>query len=251
MPRRNFSVVVPYNTDKLLALTTKVLQKHEQDGAASLIPLTLIAPLQQLTSVARAEYDHQNDLTRQSEKYNEERDLILGTHSTQNAYSAGTVRYYVTSARDILLGHFRGNERSLGDWGFTVNSPKGKVQIVMPRNSDNWIKLAKLVLKKHQEDGASSLLMNLGLDNMEMVLVKAEQKLQEAQALNREKEKATQRRNIALGTDKGQNSKTPNTVHYIIRAVRDLLLGNFRGKEQELGAWGFEVNVRTVKESVQ
>lgn len=245
MPRRNFSVVVPDSTDKMLTLAAQIQQKHYQDGSASLIPATLIDTLQQLVSVARTEYDRRNDLDRQKEKRNEERNLILGLRESQNASTPGTVRYIVTAARDILRGHFRGNERALGDWGYVVNSPKGAVQVIIPLRAAALIELAKLVMQKHYNDGSSSLLQSLDWNTLNTRLYEAEQKLQEGQALNRDKEKATQALHIALGTDKGQSSKTPNTVQYIVRAVRDLLLGNFRGREQELGAWGFEVNFNT------
>jgi len=59
------------------------------------------------------------------EKRNEERNLILGLHDTQNSFAEGTVRYVVTAARDILLGQYRGNERTLGAWGFEVNASSG------------------------------------------------------------------------------------------------------------------------------
>lgn len=35
--------------------------------------------------------------------------------------SSRTGRYFVTSARDILLGLNKGNEKKLGDWGFVVD----------------------------------------------------------------------------------------------------------------------------------
>jgi hypothetical protein len=38
------------------------------------------------------------------------------------------VSYYVTAARDILLGIYKGNWQKLGDWGFTLTkAPKAAV----------------------------------------------------------------------------------------------------------------------------
>ncbi|MDX1943497.1 MAG: hypothetical protein SFU99_23220 [Saprospiraceae bacterium] len=245
MSRNYFSVVIPTNADKLLSLADKILQKHYQDGAASKINETLAQALQQKQDIARVENVRQGELDRLKEKLNEERTLLLGWHDTQNAYTAGTVRSIVTAARDILMGHYRGNERMLGDWGFEVNSPKGVAQIIIPRNADALIALAKKVMEKHYMDGGASLLNDLPWDVLNNRLYEAEMKLEEARKANRDKEKATQTRNIALGIDKGQSSKTPNTVKYIVKSVRDLLLGTFRGREQELGDWGFEVNRNT------
>lgn len=242
MSKRYFKVVIPTNADRLFALTNRILQKHQQDGATSKLSPTLADQLQTQLNTARTENERRNELDRQKEKLNEERNLILGLHDTQNSFTEGTVRYFLAAARDILLGQYRGNERVLGDWGYVVNSPKGAVQVIIPRRTEPLVALAKSVLQKHYNDGANSLLSSLNLDNLQQRLYEAEQKLNEAGQTSRDKEKATQTRNIALGIDRGQNSKTPNTVAYMVRSVRDVLLGSFRGREQELGAWGFEVN---------
>lgn len=242
MSRNYFSVVIPTNADKLLSLADKILQKHYQDGAASKINPMLAQQLQEKLEIARTENARQGELDRLKERLNEERTLLLGWHDTQNAYTEGTVRSILTAARDILLGQYRGNERTLGDWGFVVNSPKGKVQVIIPKNADKLIALAKKVIEKHYIDGGASLLKDLPWDVLNNKLYEAEMKLEEARKASRDKEKATQNRNIALGIDKGQTSKTPNTVQYLVRAIRDVLLGTYRGREQELGDWGFEVN---------
>lgn len=242
MARRDFSIVVPRNPDLLMALADKILQKHYQDGTASKMNPTMAEQLQVKLDTARTENTRCNELIRQKEKLNEERNLLLGLHKSQNTYSEGTVRSIITAARDVLMGHYRGNERMLGDWGYTVNSPKGAVRVIVPSNADALIALAKHVMQKHYNDGSNSLLKDLAWDVLNNKLYEAEMKLEEARKANRDKEKATQLRNIALGLDKGQTSKTANTVKYIVKSVRDLLLGIFRGREQELGDWGFEVN---------
>lgn len=249
MARRNFSVVVPDNPDKLLTLAELILQKYYQDNSNGLLPSIWMDQLQPLVSIARTEHDRSKELERRREKLIEERDLILGSNDKQSTYLNSTVKYFIVAARDVLLAHFRGNERSLGDWGYIVNSPKGAVQVLIPRGAEKIIALAKLVMQKHYNDGPNSLLNHLNWDLLNTRLLEAEQKNQEAQAVNREKEKATQLRNIALGLDKTQNTKTANTVKYIVRAVRDLLLGIHRGSEQMLGDWGFEVNFNTVSDS--
>lgn len=245
MSRNYFSVVIPTNADKLMSLADKNLQKHYQDGNTSKISQALAQQLQEKLDIARTENNRRNDLDRLKERLNEECNLLLGLHDSQNTYSEGTIRSIVIAARDILLGHYRGNERMLGDWGYVVNSPKGAAQIIIPRNTDALIALAKKVMEKHYIDGGASLLHDLTWDVLNNKLYEAETKLEEARKASRDKEKATQLRNIALGIDKGQSSKTPNTVKYIVRAVRDVLLGTFRGREQELGDWGFEVNRST------
>lgn len=245
MAKRNFSVAIPNNPDRLIVLAGLILQKHQQDGADSKIPTQLSAPLQTQLEVARTENDRRNELDRQKERCNEDRNLILGLRSTRSTYIEGTVRYFVAGVRDVLLGLYRGNERHLGDWGFTVNSPKGSVQVIIPTKADQLIALAKLIQQKHQQDGSNSPLHHLDWNTLAMRLAEAEQRYEEGSKLNRDKENATQVRNIALGTDRSQNSKTTGTVKYLVRSVRDVLLGIYRGKEQELGKWGFEVNANS------
>lgn len=242
MSRRYFRVVIPTNADKLLSLANSILQKHQQDGGDSPISTSIASALQAQYDIAGTEHSRRNELDRQKENLNEARNLLLGVHPSQNAYTEGTVLYFVTAARDVLLGYFRGSERQLGDWGYTVNSPKGQAQIIISRKPDELIALAKAVMQKHQTDGKDSLLNSLDWDTFTKVLAEAEAKLEAARQANRDKEKATQVRNRALGIDRGQTSKTPNTVKYLVRSIRDLLLGICRGREQELGDWGFEVN---------
>lgn len=120
----------------------------------------------------------------------------------------------------------------MGDWGFTVNSPKGKVQVIIPRNADKLTKLVDKVLKKHNTDKEVSLLKVLASASLKALNDSAAQKLSDAAAANRNKETATQARNLALGTAKGQTTKTPGTVAYYIRSIRDILLGIYRGKDK-------------------
>ncbi|MBK7873321.1 MAG: hypothetical protein IPJ74_22945 [Saprospiraceae bacterium] len=245
MKTRTFSVIVPDNPDLLLALATNVWKKHQQDGANSILPPALMALFQIKLDIARAENTRCKDLDRLKEKLIEERNLLLGLHRNQSAYLEGTVRYFVTAVRDILLGHYRGSERMLGNWGYEVSTPKKGVRILIPTGPHLLIQLAKNILQKHDQDGANSLLHHLDMEMLRTKLEDAEKRQEDAAKAIRDKENATQTRNLALGIERGQTSKTPNTVKYIVKSVRDLLLGYCRGREQELGDWGFEVNTRT------
>lgn len=242
MARRPYEVVIPRQPDDLNKLGKNIISKHNADKASSPISAATANLLNEKLAEADNQYTLQKDLERTRELLNEERNLILGIHPTQVSTTEGTALFYLTSIRNFLLGHFRGSERKLGDWGFTVNTPKGKVQVEIPRNADKLTQLVADVLKKHEADGEASLIAVFDMAALKTLNESAAQKLSAAAAANRNKEKATQSRNLALGIDKGQTSKTPGTVSYIIRSVRDILLGIHRGKEQQLGDWGFEVN---------
>jgi hypothetical protein len=74
-----------------------------------------------LVATARTKTDEVETLRRDSETATEDRDGLLGHKKDQTSTTPGTVLNFVSRARDILQGNFRGNEQHLGDFGFTVN----------------------------------------------------------------------------------------------------------------------------------
>jgi len=110
---------IPGNPDKLIQLAQKIQAKHTADAAAS--------PLNGMPGIATAgdlitRADDQNKLSltlaSQAEKATEARDNALGSDTT----TEGTVKFFVTAARDVLLALNKGREHALGDWGFDVTS---------------------------------------------------------------------------------------------------------------------------------
>lgn len=125
MAASNFRIDIPGNPDDLIKLGKKLKEKHVALGDAS--PIKGVKDIDQFPAKLETA-DTQNDLSKQlykdAEKATQNRDLPLG-HVGQ--LREQTVRYYVTSARDVLLGLNKGNEQALGDWGFTVDtSPPAK-----------------------------------------------------------------------------------------------------------------------------
>lgn len=108
------------------------------------------------------------------------------------------------------------------------------VRIVIPTNIGELLKLAKLVYKKHQADGANSHLHSLedykwdeAGPNLELAAAKHE----EAEELSRRAELAYRERDRLIGG-----------VPDMLRASRDLLKAIFKKTPKKLGEWGFEVN---------
>ena len=81
-----------------------------------------MADMSAKVAVAEAENKKRLDLRRDAEKATEKRDLALGTGGAIK----GTVEYYIKASRDILLGVHKGNEQTLGDWGFEVDTSARK-----------------------------------------------------------------------------------------------------------------------------
>lgn len=117
---------------------------------------------------------------------------------------------------------------------------KGRIKI--PKNADDLIKLAENISAKHTADGANSPLAKLNMTDLAAKATTAKTNHTSAQALQKQAEKATENRNVALGTKKGQKSSTPGTVLFYVTSVRDMLLGLNKGNEQALGDYGFVVD---------
>ena len=97
-----------------------VLKKHTELGENS--PLngldleTFAAKLNDgISKRAQAQNLHE-----QAELLNQQAGLSMGVDKSQNTKTTGTVYSTLTSARDILLGLNRGQERKLTEWGFDV-----------------------------------------------------------------------------------------------------------------------------------
>ena len=114
MANSNFRVVIPASPSELIDLANKVYKKHQDLGAAS--PLGSLQSNKWETNgpkIAEALLLHNQaeELKRQSENLNKQRDLLLVD-----------VKESVKASRDVLLGIYRENPRELGEWGFEVNS---------------------------------------------------------------------------------------------------------------------------------
>jgi hypothetical protein len=110
-------ISIPSNKDKLIVLSKAILAKHVALGAASPLGGLKIADWTASTDKADTENKKAAQLRRDAEIATENCDLAIGDNSNPL-----TVEYNVRSARDILAGLNKGNERKLGEWGFEVDS---------------------------------------------------------------------------------------------------------------------------------
>ncbi len=112
------------------------------------------------------------------------------------------------------------------------------MRVIIPKNPDDLIALAKSIGTKHTADGTGSPLASLNIADFSAKTTTADTQNQASSKLYRDAETATQNRDLALGADR----VTQGTVNYYVAAVRDILLGIYKGNEQKLGAWGFTVD---------
>ena len=138
MAKPALRITIPTNPDDLIDLASAILSKHETDGAAS--PLNSLPNVPQIiTQLSNADDRNKasKELYRQAEKATQDRDLCLGISGTLTPV---TIRHFVTAARDLLTGIHKGNEQTLGGWGFEVaTSPKAPKS---PRDTTKTTKAA-------------------------------------------------------------------------------------------------------------
>lgn len=122
----NISVVIPLRVNDLIDLALLIIAKHEAIGVESPLAGLNMVDFKAKTEIAVEKSKLANKLNRDKEATNNERDRLMGIRKYQSLKTPGTVRFYVTSIRDLLLGIFKSNEHYLGDWGFDVQGNKKK-----------------------------------------------------------------------------------------------------------------------------
>ncbi len=113
-------VILPSEAEELLKLSKKILAKNSSDGPGSPLKNLDMAQLQNLYDVAKPKFDYIDKLRKGSQTATEAGNNRLGISKGQTTKTSGTVLYFVCSVRDILTGIYRGNERNLSDWGFSI-----------------------------------------------------------------------------------------------------------------------------------
>ena len=108
------------------------------------------------------------------------------------------------------------------------------------------IELAEQVAKKDVEMGDESPLKPLDMDKFRDNLANAIEFRNEADALRRKSLSLMQKSRLALGTEYGQSINTPGTVYHDLALCRDLLSVIYKGNEERLELWGFNVVVTSV-----
>jgi len=114
-------------------------------------------------------------------------------------------------------------------------------RIEIPRTTEELVKLAKLILKRHKEDGKDSYLSRLPMDELSEILQESTDLVKEWDEIQRRSVLLSERLRTLAGIEKGQTTKTPHTLLFIITSARDVLLGHHKGHEKKLGLHGFKV----------
>jgi len=112
-------VNIPGNPEDLIALAQAILAQHKADGPNS--PLAGLKMIDMATQTAVADTSNKlsRELYRQAEKATNQRDIALGQSGQMKS---GSVRFFVASARDLLLALNKGSGQKLVGWGFELDS---------------------------------------------------------------------------------------------------------------------------------
>ena len=123
---------------------------------------------------------------------------------------------------------------------WSINIPRFK--------AGTLVELAKIIYSRHKDDGEESILGVFDMEKFDQDATEAEILRKKALALKRESEELMQSSRKLLGIDKEQSSFSQGTVLNVILRVRDLLIAMYKGSEEKLGAWGFDVIVAMGKQ---
>ena len=186
MANPNFSVTIPDNPQESIGLSERVLKKHTLDGGSSVLLALNMADMLAKTTFGKIKDGQGAQMNRDKETAFEARDKALG----DDTGTEGTVLFYVASARDILLGIYKGKEHKLGDHGFEVSKSSGNVSVEIPTSAEKLIALADLIIKKHILDGGASPIKGLNMADFSSKNQTAFSQHELATQLNRDNEKA-------------------------------------------------------------
>ena len=110
-------------------------------------------------------------------------------------------------------------------------------RVNLPANVDRLILLSQSVLTKHVALGAASPLGGLKIVEWTANTTTADIENKKAAQLRRDAEKATQNRDNAISTN-----ADPLGVEFNVKSARDILMALYKGSQQTLGDWGFDVD---------
>ena len=130
----------------------------------------------------------------------------------------------------------------------THNKMKKTIRVEIPISSpDESNKLSEYIATKIKELGDKSPIDKETANLLTELAKKQREKRNESNKLHAQAQAATQDADIALGIADGQNVNTPDTMYNVITLIRDILLVKYRGREEMLSEFGFNVVVGSAK----
>ena len=122
------------------------------------------------------------------------------------------------------------------------------VRVTIPNNDpDDLVTLAESLIEKHEANPAESKLNDQDVAALKAVIAAAKPIGAKARKLKQDLQAATEQYRLAIGTGKGQTSKTKGTAYNRVVRMKKALLLAFEGEEEQLETYGMNVKIGTAK----
>ena len=129
---------------------------------------------------------------------------------------------------------------------------KKNVRVEIPiHKPDEFVKLAKNALAAHDADPANSDLSPEEAEELRTLYTQIDDIRSRSAALHAQAEALSQEAQTLMGNAKGQTVNTHGTLYFLITGIRDKLLVKFRGLEEALSKYGFNVVIGTSKKATK
>ena len=125
---------------------------------------------------------------------------------------------------------------------------KKTVRVDIPiKSPDEFNKLAEAILAKCKEMGDDCPIKKVIVDSLTILTKTQAEKREEAGKLHAQAEASTLDADTALGVAPGQNVNTLNTMYNAVTVIRNMLLIEYRGREEMLSEFGYDVVIGSAK----
>jgi|SRR3989304_6136813 len=125
------------------------------------------------------------------------------------------------------------------------------IKVKYPRKSpDKLLVLFKQIIEKHKELGVDSSFNDFGwldMNDFEAKMNEAFERREKAIDLRAKSEGETMRSNTIIGIAKGQDGRTNGTLMFQMQQIIGVLLGKYKGEEEALSVFGFNVVLKKAR----
>lgn len=108
-------------------------------------------------------------------------------------------------------------------------------------NADDLMVLMNRLIDQHTQLAAASPLKDAEVNALKQLVASANLQRRQAKESEAKAQALNNTVNSLLGIAKGQMAATPSTGLYYLTGMRDTLLKEYRGEEEKLSEWGFNV----------
>ena len=123
---------------------------------------------------------------------------------------------------------------------------KRRVRTDIPvRQPEKLIELAEAICKKNKTEKV--LNENQQFHSFQILAVEARKKRNDAKVLSEKGKVIISESQDIIGIGKGQTRSTENTLYSLILQIRDHLKMIYKGKEEKIAEWGFQVDVFQIR----